>query len=232
MRLDERVASGAEIRGYPSPLPPTSGSVPLSPWHPGQVTHVVPHGLYATLMPVPGSRTTEGYGDAYFHGTPSYAHLEEVPSMYPRSAFRRQNEMNYEYGHAGYVHLATIRSMETCLDNRRVDFAHPLPECTEYELWNDNCDGCHHYHSHGQTAEEECGTRAHPLTQSQYPDRYGEDDDGGYIQAPCSRPYQDATHDPYGSYDEEAHLQWARPLQEPQSSGRSNPPCNPGPTTM
>ncbi|KAJ2796655.1 hypothetical protein H4R20_005461 [Coemansia guatemalensis] len=214
MRLDKRVASGAEIRGYPSPLPPTSGSAPLSPRHPGQVTRVAPHGLYAALTPVLGSRTAEGYGDAYFHGTPSYAHLEEVPGTYPRSAFRHQNEMNYEYVHAGYARPATVRSTETRLDNRRVDFAHPLPERTEYEQWNDDRDGCRHYHPHGQTAEDVRGTCARPPTQRQYPDGYGEEDDGGYVWASRGRPYQEATHDPRRSYDEEARSQRARPPQE------------------
>ncbi|KAJ2802060.1 hypothetical protein H4R20_003427, partial [Coemansia guatemalensis] len=196
------------------------------------VTRVAPHGLYAALMPVPGSRTAEGYGDAYFHGTPSYAHLEEVPSTYPRSAFRCQNEMNYEYVRAGYARPATVRSTETRLDNGQVDFAHPLPECTEYEQWNDNCDGRRHYHPHGQTVEDVRRMHARPPTQRQYPDGYGEEDDGGYVRASCGHPYQEATHDPRGSYDEEACSQRARPPQEPQSSGRSDPPCNPGPMTM
>ncbi|KAJ2790178.1 hypothetical protein H4R20_007055, partial [Coemansia guatemalensis] len=191
-----------------------------------------PHGLYAALTPVPGSRTAEGYGDAYFHGTPSYAHLEEVPGAYPRSAFRRQNETNYEYIRAGYVRPATVRLTETRLDNGRVDFAHPLPERTEYEQWNDDRDGHRHYHPHGQTVEDVCGTRARPPTQRQYPDGYGEEDDGGYVRALRGRPYQEATHDPRGSYDEEACSQRVRPPQEPQSSGRSDPPRNPGPTTM
>ncbi|KAJ2807135.1 hypothetical protein H4R20_001404 [Coemansia guatemalensis] len=127
LRLDESTEPGVMIRPYPNPVPL------FTPRPRGQTTHVSTHGLYAALSPVTGGVGVTDATSEYLHGTPSYAHLDEVPGAYPRAATGHQAGAPPVRGcadsqpsvHAG--HLGDIGEVAEFLNTPEV--------CQAYDQW-------------------------------------------------------------------------------------------------